>query len=126
MRRAIVAGIVLVLVSGGIARADVRVIDKATARGDYAVATASGNVDRPARLWVKVKARPSQSVDVYWLVVCSKGLGAGSRDGDFTAVTPVKRVMRMPYRHPDSCTVSASAQLSGPGTRIVVVLLARV
>jgi hypothetical protein len=106
--------------------ADIVVVDRATARGDYAVATASGTVDNPRRLWVKVKARPNQRVDVYWLTVCSKGYGAGSKDGDFSGLTPLRKRIGMPYRRPDSCTVSASAQLSGRGRKIIVIILARV
>jgi hypothetical protein len=101
-------------------------VDRAVARGDYAIAVAGGDVDRPRRIWVRVKADPNQRVDVSWTVVCSRGYGAGSRDGDFSAVTPFTRRLAMPYRRPDGCTVSAAASLSGRGNRIVVIILARV
>lgn len=108
------------------ALADIIVVDRAVGRGDYAVATASGTVDEPRRLWVKVKARPNQRVDVYWITTCARGTGAGSRDGDFSGITPVKRRIGMSYRRPDSCSVAATAQLSGRGRKIVVIILARV
>ena len=107
------------------ALAATHVVDRARAHGDFAVATASGSVDEPRRLWVKVYARPNQGVHVAWNVVCSRGSGAGSRDGAFNATTPVKRPVRMNYRRPDSCTFSAAAQLDDSGS-ITVILLARV
>jgi hypothetical protein len=107
------------------AEATVRVVDRARARGDFAVAVASGSVDNPRRLWVKVKAQSNQGVYVAWTVVCSRGSGAGSRDGDFNATTPLRRRLRTPYRQPDSCSFSASAQLDESG-RLTVILLARV
>jgi hypothetical protein len=124
--KALVAGGLATALLAGPALADVIVVDRAVGRGDYAVAVASGNVDRPRRLWVEVRARPNQRVDVDWVTVCSRGSGAGSRDGSFSGITPIRRRIRMSYRRPDGCTVSASAQLSGPGRRIVVVILARV
>ena len=105
--------------------AAIRVVDRARARGNFAIATASGSVDEPRRLWVKVNARPNERVVVTWSVVCSRGSGAGSRDGDFNAMTPVKRPVRMNYRRPDSCTFAATAFLGGDG-RLTVTLLARV
>ena len=127
VRTAIVAGLLAALTAlAEPALAAVIIVDRAIARGDYAVATAGGSVDRPRRLWVKVGARPNQRVDVSWVTVCSRGFGAGSRDGSFSGVTPLRRRIAMPYRRPDDCTVSASAQLSGRGRRIVVIILARV
>lgn len=87
------------------------------------MALASGSATNPSSLYVKVSATPRQNVSVYWSMVCSKGFGAGSKDGDFTARTTVKRKMRMPMRNPDDCTVSASGQLDGSG-RIKVQLFA--
>lgn len=107
------------------AQAAIRVVDRQRARGDFAVTTASGSVDEPRRLWVKVNARPNQGVSVSWVVTCTRGFGAGSRDGDFDATTPVRRAVRMNYRMPDSCTFAASAQLDDSG-RLTVTLLARV
>lgn len=110
---------------GAEASASVRLLRRKTARGDYAVATVAANVSDPSALFVKVTARPNQAVDANWVVVCSKGSGAGSRDGQFSGVTPINRRVRMPYRNPDDCTFSAGAQLSGKGNRITVALLAR-
>jgi hypothetical protein len=127
MRRIAVWVVALGLVAGTAAPANAttKVIDRQTARGDYAVVVASGSVDNPNALFVKVKARPNQHVSVSWNDVCSKGYGAGSKDGSFSGVTPIKRRIKMPYTDPDSCSFAASGQLDNSG-KIIVILLARV
>lgn len=86
-----------------------------TASGDYAIAVASGNVDDPAAIYVRVKSRPSQSLSGAWTVVCSKGTGAGSKSGEIHGTAPLTRTLRLPMGNPDSCTASANAQLSDGG-----------
>jgi hypothetical protein len=128
LRRTCLVGLItlaLVIITTTEAAADIRSIGRCRARGDFAICVASGSVDNPSRLWVKVRSTPNQSVDGSWTVVCSRGFGAGSRDGNFSGVTPLKRRIRMPYTNPDDCTLSGSAQLSDSG-RLVVILLARV
>jgi hypothetical protein len=86
-----------------------------TAEGDYAICDAAGNATAPHDLYVHVTSRPDQSALVTWDVVCSKGDGAGSASGQFTARTPVRRIIRHPYARPDSCAVAAGAQLNKGG-----------
>ncbi len=86
-----------------------------TASGDYAVCDASGTATRPDDIYMHVTSSPGQQVQVYWDVVCSKGDGAGSASGSFTATTTVRRLIRHPYARPDSCDVAASAQLATGG-----------
>jgi hypothetical protein len=107
------------------ATADIRKIGQCRSRGDFASCVAGGSVNDPARLWVKVIARPSQRVDGSWSVVCSRGTGAGSRIGDYAGVTPLKKRVRMNFADPDHCSLSSAAQLSDGGF-IRVLLLARV
>jgi len=107
------------------ARADIIRIDRARARGDFATTIASGDVDHPRRIWVTIKARPNQYADGNYSMVCSKGPGAGSKDGKYSGTTPYRRGLKMPYRAPDSCTVSALGSLGRSGT-IIVILTARV
>jgi hypothetical protein len=107
------------------AQGTIRVVDRSRARGDFAVTSASGSVDEPRRLWVKVRARPNQGVHVTWIVTCSRAGDSGSRDGDFNATTPVRRLVKMPYRRPDSCTFAGSARLDDSG-RLTLILQARV
>lgn len=120
-----VTAITLLAATAATARADTVVIDRARARGDYAVAQASGSINHPKRIWVKVKSRPRQRTDGAWSMTCTKNSGAGSRSGRHSGTTPYRQRLRMTYPQPDSCSVAANAQLSGSG-RIIVILLARV
>ena len=83
--------------------------------GDYATCVASGTAYNPRTIAVHVTSSPGQGVQVYWDMVCSKGDGAGSKSGHFTARTPLRRTLRHPYVRPDSCDVSADAQLATGG-----------
>jgi len=77
---------------------------------------AGGNARRhPLIIRVHVAAIPNQRVSGAWTAVCSKGLGAGSKSGQVGGRTPVSRRIKLPYTHPDSCTVSADAQLARSG-----------
>lgn len=93
-----------------------------TAHGDYAVAVAAGNADHPQGIKVRIKSRPHQKVSGSWDVVCSRGFGAGTKTGSFSGYTNLTRTLRMPYAHPDSCTASVSAQLTGGGFLKVMIL----
>jgi hypothetical protein len=92
------------------------------AQGDYATCVASGTATRPVTITVNVSASPDQNVYVAWDAVCSQGTGAGSSSGSFTAQTPVSRVISHPYYQPDSCVVSADAQLQAGGNSISISL----
>lgn len=91
-----------------------------TASGDFATCVASGSAWHPRRIRVHVHASPDQHVFVAWDMVCTKGTGAGSRSGSFTAFTPVNRIIRHPYFHPRSCDIAASGQLQDGGNWIKV------
>jgi hypothetical protein len=86
-----------------------------SAQGGYAVCDAVTTFTKPVSLSIAVSASPSQQVSVYWDVTCTYGDGAGSSSGNFTATAPVTRAISHPYSRPDSCDVSADAQLSGSG-----------
>lgn len=100
------------------------VIDTKSGSGDYAVVIASGSVSHPKAISVKVTSRPAQHVTGSWTMVCSKGVSAGSKSGNISGRGTFSRRMKMPTRHPDDCTVSASAQLDRGG-RVRVTLLSR-
>ena len=108
------------------APASTRTIGTCSAQGDYATCVASGttNYPRTRTLTVTVTSTPRQTVSVYWDMVCSQGLGAGSRSGSFTARTPVTRTIPHPYRQPNQCIVSADAQLQAGGNSIHLTLKA--
>jgi hypothetical protein len=127
VKRLITVGLTLAiaLATAAPTQAAIRVLDRARDRGAAAEASAAGEVVGPNRLWVKVKARPSQRVHVDWTVTCSLGSSDGSRNGRFSARTPFRHRVRMPFRHPDSCSFVATAQLDDSG-RLILILLAGV
>ncbi len=91
-------------------------VSSCRASGDYATCDEAGDATEPIALQVHVTASRSQNVVVSWDDVCTKGVSAASTSGQFTARTPVDRTIGHPFAHPDSCTVSAGAQLSGGGS----------
>jgi hypothetical protein len=96
-----------------------------SARGDFATCVASGNVNKPTVIYASVYASPNQHVSGDWSMTCTKGTGAGSKSGTMSGTTPLRHRLRMPYVHPDSCSVAADAQLSNGG-RINVTITAHV
>lgn len=99
----------------GIAQSSYKRIAQKSAQGDFAIALASGNATRPRGIYVRVIATPRQLVSVTWNMVCSKGTGAGSKDGEYTTRSTKLRKLRMPTARPDSCTVAASGSLERGG-----------
>jgi hypothetical protein len=89
-----------------------------SAQGDYAICDAVGTATSPVTLTVTVTASPDQAVFVAWSTTCSEGLSAGGSSGSFTAQTPVTRTISHPYHQPDSCIVSADAQLQAGGNSV--------
>jgi hypothetical protein len=97
-------------------------IGSCSAQGDYATCAAGGTATKPVTLTVSVTSSPDQDVYVAWTDVCSQGTGSGSKSGSFTAETPVTRTVSHPYSQPDSCILSAAAQLQADGNSINVSL----
>ena len=97
----------------------VRFLGGCRAQGDFATCVASGRVNHPHNIHVHIIARPGQHVIGAWSMTCAKGSGAGSKSGNFSGWAGLKnnlyRNLRMPYLHPDWCTVAADAQLSHGG-----------
>jgi hypothetical protein len=127
MRRLLVVLMASTLVLGLAVTSDaaLRKLKKCSASGGFAVCTVSARVSRPKALFVKVTSRPKQRIEAFWSTVCTRGFGAGSKDGRFAGRTPIQRQVRMSYARPDSCSIAASAQLDDRG-RIKVILYARV
>ena len=91
-------------------------IGSCRAQGDFATCVASGTArHHPLRIVVHVKSFPRQHVHGAWSMTCAKGFGAGSTRGHYRSGTPFTRVLRKPYRHPDSCSVAADGQLGRRG-----------
>jgi hypothetical protein len=116
----------VVMLSGGAASAStitgshVYHAGRCYAAGEFATCVASGTANRPVSIHLHVRAEPNQHVSGAWDSTCSKGLGAGSKSGTFSGMTRLRHVIRMSYTHPDSCIVSADAQLSQSGNHIKV------
>jgi hypothetical protein len=117
------------------------IIGSASAAGDYATTVASGTATRPRTIEIVIYTNHRQTgIQVAWTMVCSRGLGSGSKSGTFTTGTygkappsptggrgwwTIHGPLRMPMAHPDSCIVSADAQLSGSGSLKVQILAVR-
>ncbi|MEJ7786413.1 MAG: hypothetical protein WKF96_16540 [Solirubrobacteraceae bacterium] len=95
---------------------------KQSASGEFAIAQTSGTIDSPEVIRVRVKTTPEQSVLVSYTLVCSTGASAGTDSGQFSAKTPVDRKIDVPNGKPDSCMVSANAQMEGPKGTIEIKL----
>jgi hypothetical protein len=119
---ALVSATLVLAVDGTASSQALRVVGKSSSWGDYPITFAGAFVKRPAALYVRVLASPSQNVDGNWTLVCSKGYGAGSKTGRFSGRSPILRQMRFPMAHPDYCTVAASGSLS-KGGRVTVEIL---
>ncbi|MGH3186085.1 MAG: RICIN domain-containing protein [Streptosporangiaceae bacterium] len=91
-------------------------------QGSYAICDATGTANSPVTITVTVTSSPDQAVYVAWDAVCSEGDSAGSSSGSFTAQTPVSRTITHPYHQPDSCIVSADAQLQDAGNSVHLIL----
>jgi hypothetical protein len=114
------------LAFGGVAAtavaASAGTIGSCSAQGDFADCAASGTANHPLTITVTVTSSPDESVTVFWDTTCSQGSGAGSSSGNFTATTPVTRVISHPYHQPDSCVVAADGGLNSTGNSIEVSL----
>lgn len=95
-------------------------IGSCSAQGDFADCDASGTANNPLTITITVTSSPDESVTVYWDTVCSQGSGAGTSSGNFTATTPVTRVISHPYHQPASCDVAAAGGLNGTGNWVKV------
>jgi hypothetical protein len=114
----------LVLAGASAAAESERVIGRKSTAGDFAVAAASGSIDRPALVRIRVLTTPAQPVQVTWKLRCTKGKGAATRQGQFRAQTPATRRPLFPMTKPRRCSLSASAQLERQGT-VTVTLFGR-
>lgn len=100
--------------------ADAKTIGKRSASGDFATALASGEANRPNWIKVTITTSPRQSATGNWNMVCTKGMGAGSKSGDISGSGKFTRTMRLPMRNPDNCQVSALGSLDNGGSIRVV------
>ncbi len=104
---------------GDDSKPSLRTIAQQRSRGKFATANASGIIDRPKEIWLRVSAAPKQKVSGQWNVSC----GAGATDSDTFTVTPPNLMkLRIPRKKADSCIAGASAQLEKTGRLKLTVL----
>jgi hypothetical protein len=123
MRRGAVIAMLLVFVCGAATAVAAghhgKRIGQKRGHGSFASATASGVAQTPARVYVRVKARPRQGFTLFWATTCSGNGKVKSKHGDFSGVgTKIKRV-KLAMRKPDFCGVGASGSLNGTGKILV-------
>lgn len=111
------------------------IIGKGTAAGDYATTVATGSLSAPSSASIVVYTSTPQLVDIAWTTVCARGFGAGSKSGQrpihtFADAGPLDNIhgawtivgVKFAMARSDSCTISASVQLSASGTLRVFIL----
>lgn len=115
---------VVALIAPAVAAGD-RVLDRQTARGDFATTLVSGTLTRPARMRVAVSASPSQRVSVTWSILCTRGVSVSMNDGSRRGYAPFSVRLKHPMlKRASDCTASASVQLDDGG-RLTARLLGR-
>src|SRR2546422_565191 len=92
-------------ITASAATASAGTIGSCAAKGHDATCATAVSVNHPSTLSVTVTASPNQSVIVAWGTACMVGSSLSSKNGTFTATTPVTRVLPHAFKHPDSCIV---------------------
>ena len=113
---------VAALLSALASPAHAEVVGSASGSGDYANAIASGTINYPSTVRVRVSVKPSQTVKVNWNATCSRGMSAKGRTGNFTLNGSATRTLRMPLGNADMCIVAAGTMLEGSG-RVTVAII---
>ena len=121
MSRIAVVVALLVPASGGLlasvaGASSIHIVSTGHASGRYAVANASGEINKPSNIQIAVSSKPEMSGLVQWTVECRKGTKV-------TAPKKFKKTARFPGRIKVSfassanlCDVAANVQLNGSGT----------
>lgn len=94
-----------------------------SASGEAAIAQTEGTIRNPEIIRVRVKTVPPLKASVTYTLICATGGSAGSKSGQFTASSPIDRKINIPNGRPDSCDVSANAQLEAGGDGTITIKL---
>jgi len=124
----------LALVAAGVAQAATKTKVIATGqqltdgKTSYALVTAKS----PTKLSAKVTVSPSQKVKLSYSVVCTKKGGTVDADGANSSTTPssasmsvtapITQLLKLPFAHPTSCTVTVYSQLLKKGKATLQIL----
>ena len=95
------------------------VVERQTARGSHASATASADARRYTSFTVEVSASPRQRVTGGWVVACHAGTASSRESWDFGGRTPITAHTASIFG--EGCTVVATATLTRSG-RVTVKL----
>jgi hypothetical protein len=110
-----VVAAVAVVVLAAAAVGPMHTIDRPSARGTHAQATAHGYQARPAALSLRVGARPAQGFAGWWVVICTRRGVWSERRAKISAAAPFARRLPIAERVPDGCVVTANARLARRG-----------
>jgi hypothetical protein len=104
-------------ITAGMTAASANTAGFCSASGAKATCTETQTIASPATITVGVTLEQgtAQDVSVAWTADCSLAGQTGEKTGGSTSVTPVSDAVVLPFTDPDSCTVSATATLSGTG-----------
>ena len=106
--------------SGGGGKA--KVVATSNDKGKYPSTLAHASLDDPGAIKMKVTPDPEQTTHAAWTVACRKGRRADTSADRFTVRREVTRSMHRPFTNPDTCEVSASAQIVKRGKIEVQIL----
>ena len=93
-------------------RVRVGVLDEARREGRLAVAQARGTIVAPTRIAIRVSAAPKQTVTVNYQLGCFKNRRAEIGRGSYRTKPPDTREVPIPMAAPETCIVTAGAQLT--------------
>lgn len=126
MRRAVVAAVVaLSVAAGGDAATGWRVVAANQTYALYAKLGVSANVPRPTAIALRVISHPAQRTTVNWSIVCTKEGRTGSTSGSYTPPSTALQSLRLPFRSPRSCKVSAHGEFPDGGGTLGMKIYAR-
>ena len=99
-----------------------KVVASNSDKGKYPSTLAHASLKNPGAIKMKITADPEHTTHAAWTVACRKGRSAKTSADRFTVRRPVTKSMNRPFTNPDSCEVSASAQMVKRGTIKVQIL----
>ena len=121
MRAKIISiGLVVVVASILVSAAGAKVIGRGSASGSYTIASASGTVTNPHRIWIKATNSRGGKIAVTWVSSCARDWNFGAKSATRTirsgGTLPVWKMARA-----DSCDITASAS-SYQGGRLTITI----
>ena len=101
---------------------EAKVVASKSDKGKYPSTLAHASLKDPGAIKMKITSDPEHTTHAAWTVACRKGRSADTSADRFTVKGGVTRSMNRPLTNPESCEVSASAQMVKRGTIKVQIL----